>query len=159
MDAFEQVIDQGPLSREPCMKLKVSLIDCKLHEDAIHRGPAQVYPAIREAIREGMAKANAVIFEPIQIHLIEVPVEYMGDIMKLVAKKRGQVLNVEQEMTRAMIRAKLPVAEMLGWSSDLRSATAGRGVSSLIDQMFEKTPSEIQQKVIRQIKQRKGIKD
>ena len=159
MDAFEQVIDQGPLSREPCMKLKVSLIDCKLHEDAIHRGPAQVYPAIREAIREGMAKANAVIFEPIQIHLIEVPVEYMGDIMKLVAKKRGQVLNVEQEMTRAMIRAKLPVAEMLGWSSDLRSATGGRGVSSLIDQMFEKTPSEIQQKVIRQIKQRKGIKD
>ncbi len=159
MDAFEQVIDQGPLAREPCMKLKISLIDCKLHEDAIHRGPAQVYPAIRDAIREGMAKANAVMFEPIQIHLIEVPLEYMGDIMKLVSKKRGQILNVDQEMTRAMIRAKLPVSEMLGWSSDLRSATGGRGVSSLVDQMFEKMPSEIQQKVIKQIRQRKGISD
>lgn len=157
MDAFEQVIDQGPLAKEPCMRLKISLVDCKLHEDAIHRGPAQVYPAIRDAIRDGMAKATPVVFEPLQIHLIEVPIEFMGDIMKLVSQKRGQVLGATQEGTRAMIKAKLPVSEMIGWSSDLRSATNGRGVSSLVDQMFEKSPKEVQEKVIRQIKQRKGL--
>ena len=45
LDAFEMVVDQGPLAREPCIKMKISLDDTKLHEDAIHRGPAQVYPA------------------------------------------------------------------------------------------------------------------
>ena len=54
MDAFEMVMDKGPLAREPCMKMKVILTDIKLHEDAIHRGPAQVYPAVREAITEAM---------------------------------------------------------------------------------------------------------
>ena len=54
LDAFEMVMDQGPLAREPCMRMKVTLEDIKLHEDAIHRGPAQVYPAVREAITEAM---------------------------------------------------------------------------------------------------------
>ena len=51
LDAFEEVMKSGPLAREPCHKLKVSLVDLKLHEDAIHRGPAQVYPAVRDAIK------------------------------------------------------------------------------------------------------------
>ena len=157
MDAFEQVVDEGPLAREPCAKLKVTLVDAKLHEDAIHRGPAQVYPAVRDGIRDGMSKANAILLEPMQVHLIEAPVEFMGDLTKLVTSKRGQMLDVNQEGTQAVIKAKLPVAEMLGWSSDLRSATSGRGVSSLMDQMFEKTPNEVQNKVVRQIRQRKGM--
>ena len=69
------------------------------------------------------------------------------------------MLDVNQQGSTAMIKAKLPVSEMLGWSSDLRSATEGRGVSSLIDQMFEKTSNDVQNKVIRQIKQRKGLSD
>jgi len=51
----------------------------------------------------------------------------------------------------------MPVGEMLGWSSDLRSATEGRGVSSLMDQMFEKLPAELQEKIVNQIRQRKGL--
>ena len=62
LDAFEMVMDQGPLAREPCMKMKVSLMDIKLHEDAIHRGPAQVYPAVRESITEAMKKRKNTIF-------------------------------------------------------------------------------------------------
>ncbi len=72
-----------------------------------------------------MKKANATMYEPVQIHLIEVPDKFMGTITKLVGSKRGQLLNVEQEGTNAAITAKLPVAEMLGWSNDLRSATEG----------------------------------
>jgi len=157
LDAFEFVIDTGPLAREPCMKMKVSLMDIKLHEDAIHRGPAQVYPAVREGIKDAMKNASPTIFEPLQIHVIEAPDKFMGTITKLVSSKRGQMLNVEQEGTNVSIKAKLPVAEMLGWSNDLRSATEGRGVSSLSDQLFEKIPAGLQDDVIKKIRDRKGL--
>ena len=159
LDAFEMVMDQGPLAREPCTKLKVSLVDTRLHEDAIHRGPAQVYPAIREAIVEAMKKANVYILEPIQIHVIEIPERFLGEITKLIGGKRGQLLGVEQEGTNAEVKTKLPVAEMLGWSNDLRSATEGRGTSALLDQLFEKIPQSLQQDVIRRIRQRKGLSE
>jgi len=158
-DAFEMVMDQGPLAREPCMKMKVSLVDIRLHEDAIHRGPAQVYPAVREAIRGSMQKANPSLFEPVQIYLIEIPSKFLGSMTKLIGSKRGQLIKVEQEGTNASITAKLPVAEMLGWSSDLRSATEGRGVSSLKDQIFEKVPAGMQGDVIRKIRNRKGLSE
>ncbi len=157
LDAFEMVMDQGPLAREPCMGMKVVLGDIRLHEDAIHRGPAQVYPAVREAITEAMKKANPTILEPLQIHLIEVPENFMGSGTKLVGGKRGQLLDMSQEAGQAQLKAKIPVAEMIGWSSDLRSATEGRGVSSLVDQQFEKIPSALQADVIRKIRDRKGL--
>ena len=159
LDAFEMVINQGPLAREPCIKLRVSLVDTRLHEDAIHRGPAQVYPAVREAIVEAMKKANAYLFEPIQIYLIEMPDKFLSAVTKLVGGKRGQMLEVRQEGTQADMKAKLPVAEMIGWSSDLRSATEGRGTSSLLDQLFEKVPASLQPDIVRKIRQRKGLSE
>ena len=157
MDMFEDVINAGPIAKEPCLRMKVSLMDCKLHEDAIHRGPAQIYPAVRDGIRGAIMQANPVIFEPKQILQIDVPAEYMGEISKLISNKRGQLLEMNQEGNLAVIKAKLPVGEMIGWSSDLRSATGGRGNSSLVDQMFEKLPSELQDKIIKQIRERKGL--
>ncbi len=159
LDMFEDVMKSGPLAREPCVKVKVTLTDCKLHEDAIHRGPAQIYPAVRDGIRTAVMNASPVMYEPLQIQLIEAPVEYMGEISKIVGNKRGQLLEMNQEGNLVIAKAKLPVAELFGWSSDLRSATGGRGSSSLIDQMFEKLPGELQQKVIQQIIQRKGLKE
>ncbi len=159
LDAFEMVMDQGPMAREPCMKMKVSLVDIRLHEDAIHRGPAQVYPAVREAVKGSMAKANSFLLEPLQIHVIEMPDKFLGTLTKLVGGKRGQMLNVTQEGTNAEMEAKLPVAEMLGWSNDLRSATEGRGSSSLKDQLFEKVPTSLQEDVIKKIRSRKGLSE
>jgi len=94
-----------------------------------------------------------------QVMLIEAPIEYMGEITKLVSSMRGQLLDMNQEETQVAVKAKLPVMNMLGWSSDLRSATEGRGVSSLVDQSFERIPGEIQTKVIDDIKKRKGLTD
>jgi elongation factor 2 len=159
LDAFEMVMDQGPLAREPCMKLKVSLDDTRLHEDAIHRGPAQVYPAVREAILEAMKKAGSYLLEPLQIHVIEMPDKFLSAVTKLVGSKRGQMLEVKQEGTQAEMKTKLPVAEMIGWSNDLRSATEGRGTSSLLDQLFEKVPMSIRPDVIRKIRRRKGLSE
>jgi elongation factor 2 len=158
-DMFEDVMKQGPLVKDPCIGLKVSIDDMKLHEDAIHRGPAQVYPALRESIRGAVMNAGPMMFEPYQILLIDAPSEFMGEISKLISNKRGQLLDMQQEGILVNVKAKMPVAELLGWSSDLRSATGGRGTSSLIDQMFEKVPNELQQKVIKQIRDRKGLTD
>jgi len=157
LDAFEMVMDAGPLAREPCMKMMVSLVDIKLHEDAIHRGPAQVYPAVREGIKEAMNKANPSLLEPLQIHVIDMPDNFLGPATKLVGSKRGQMLDMKQEGSNAEMEAKIPVAEMIGWSSDLRSATEGRGTSSLKDQLFEKIPAGIQEDIIRRIRDRKGL--
>jgi elongation factor 2 len=157
LDAFEMVIDSGPLAHEPCMKVKVSLMDIKLHEDAIHRGPAQVYPAVRESITAAMKSGNAALLEPLQVHVIEIPDKYLSEISKLVGGKRGQIIDVKQEGTNAEVKAKIPVAEMIGWSSDLRSATEGRGTSSLLDQSFERVPVSLQQDIVRKIRDRKGL--
>ena len=159
LDAFEQVMDAGPLAREPCHKMKVSIVDMKLHEDAIHRGPAQVYPAVRDAIKDAFAKAQAVIFEPVQVHQIEAPNEFMGAITSLISQKRGNLVDVHQDAAITTIKAELPVQEMIGWTSALRSATEGRGVSNLVSQNFKRLPSELQPKVIKQIRTRKGLSE
>ncbi len=157
LDAFEMMMDKGPLAREPCTKMKVSLVDIKLHEDAIHRGPAQVYPAVRESITEAMKKADAGLLEPVQIHIIESPDKFLPTVTRLVGGKRGQLLEVHQEETETTVKAKIPVAEMIGWSNDLRSATEGRGVSSLSDQLFEKVPQSLTPEIIKRIRDRKGL--
>ena len=157
LDSFEQVIKSGPLSREPCHKVKVSLVDLKLHEDAIHRGPAQVYPAVRDSIKGAFSKASPVLFEPVQIHQIEAPSDFMSALTQLVSSKRGILIDVQQETGSVVIKAELPVSEMIGWSSDLRSATEGRGVSSLVDQHFKKMPTDLQEDTIRKIRDRKGL--
>ncbi|MDH3324715.1 MAG: EF-Tu/IF-2/RF-3 family GTPase, partial [Candidatus Peregrinibacteria bacterium] len=159
LDSFEEVMKSGPLAREPTLKLKVSLVDLKLHEDAIHRGPAQVYPAIREGLREAFAKAIPTIYEPVQIHQIEAPTDFMGAVTSLVSTKRGTLVDVQQDETGVTIRAEIPVQEMIGWTSDLRSATEGRGVSSLVSQSFKKLPSDMQAKIIKQIRDRKGLSE
>jgi elongation factor 2 len=94
-----------------------------------------------------------------QVLRIEAPNEYMGEISKLVQNKRGQLLEMNEEGSLIIVKAKMPVGEMFGWSSDLRSATGGRGNSSLVDQSFEKLPNEQQEKIIKQIKERKGLTD
>jgi len=158
MDMFEDVMKGGPLARDPCYGVKIILDDVKLHEDAIHRGPAQLYPAVREGIRGAMETAKPILFEPVQTLSFEAPVEYMGEISKLIQNKRGQLLDMEQEGAMVTVIGKLPVAETFGLSSDLRSATGGRGSSFLVDQTFERLPNELQPKVLKMLRERKGLK-
>jgi elongation factor 2 len=157
IDGWRMVIDGGPLAKEPMMKTKFVLHDAKLHVDHMHRGPAQIYPAVREGMFLSMKKGGASMLEPIQTQLVEAPVDFMGAVTGLIGSKRGVLIDVNQEGIDTFIKARIPVAEMIGWSSDLRSATEGRGVSSLIDQEFQKLPNELQTEVIRDIRQRKGL--
>ncbi|MFA5258895.1 MAG: elongation factor EF-2 [Candidatus Pacearchaeota archaeon] len=159
LDGIEQVINAGVLAREPCTKLKITLTDVKLHEDAIHRGPAQVYPAVRDSLRMTVNSASPCLFEPVQTLLIEGPLEFMGELTKLAQSKRGQILDIEQGSGHVTVKVKLPVAEMIGIASQLRSATEGRGTFSMVDQSFEKVPANIQPEVVRKIRERKGLAD
>src|SRR3989339_1582211 len=102
-------------------------------------------------------QAGPILYEPLQVLRIEAPNDYLGEVTKLVSSKRGQLLSMDQEGEITIIVSKLPVGEMFGWSNDLRSSTEGRGNSSLIDQMFEKLPYELQEKVRQLIIQRKGL--
>jgi elongation factor 2 len=159
LDGFKLVVDSGPLSREPLTKLKVSLHDVKIHVDSVHRGPAQIYPAVRRGVHEAMKKAKPGLLEPIQTHVIEAPIDFMGTITNLVASKRGVLEDVNQETGQVSVRAQIPVSEMIGWSNDLRNATGGRGVSSLAEQQFKKLPTELQEGIIKKIRSRKGLSE
>ncbi len=158
IEMFEDVMGAGPIAREPCIGLKVSIMDAKLHEDSIHRGPAQLYPAVREGIRGAILNSGAVLYEPRQTLQFEAPAEFLGDIIKLVSNKRGQLLETNQEGDHIVIKGKIPVAEMFGLASEVRSITSGRGAYFLVDQIYEKLPDELQGKVIQQIRERKGLK-
>jgi len=158
LDMFENVMEFGPMAKEPCQGVKVLFTDTKLHEDAIHRGPAQVYPAVRDGIRASMDTASPLMLEPVQTLQFEGPAEHMGDISKLISNKRGQMVDMVQEGEHVTVTGKMPVGEMFGLSSELRSATGGRGIFSLVDQNFEVLPRELQTKIVNQIKERKGLK-
>jgi len=157
IDGWKLVVDGGPLAKEPLMKTKFVLLDAKLHVDHMHRGPAQIYPAVRQGMFEAMQKGGAAILEPIQTHLVEAPVDFMGAVTALIGSKRGVLIDVNQEGNDVFIKAKVPVSSMIGWSNDLRSSSEGRGISSLMDQEFQKLPGELQNEVIRKIRQRKGL--
>ena len=81
----------------------------------------------------------------------------MSAVTALVSTKRGVLADVQQESAMTTIRAEIPVSEMIGWSSDLRSATEGRGVSSLVDQNFKRMPQELQARAVQRIRERKGL--
>ncbi len=157
MDTFEEVMDEGPIAKEPCYGVRVTLDDLKLHEDAIHRGPAQMYPAVRQAIRGAIMDASPRILEPVQTMQFDSPSEYMGDISNLISNKRGQMLDMEQDGDHVTVTGKLPVAETFGLASELRSATGGRGNFYISDQDFEELPTDMQKRVIQKIRDRKGL--
>ncbi|UCD03261.1 MAG: elongation factor EF-2 [Candidatus Aenigmatarchaeota archaeon] len=155
--SFVEAMNEGPLAREPCTGIKVKIVDAKLHEDAIHRGPAQVIPAVRRATRQAMIDGKAFILEPKQVIRIDVPSEQLSGAMKEVQNRRGQILEMNEERGATVIKAKLPVAEMFGFNSALKSGTGGQGFFWLIDVVYEPLIKELSQKVINHIRQRKGI--
>jgi len=156
-DAFTDVMDDGPLAREPCTKLKVKLEDAELHEDPVHRGEGQIRPALRWAIRQAMLSAGAQLLEPKQIIRIDVPSELIGESIREVENRRGQIIDMKEERGASVITAKLPVSEMFGFDATLKSATSGRGFYSLVETKFERVPKELFESTVRAIRKRKGL--
>lgn len=156
--AFMEAVDKGPLANEKLYGVKVKLVDAKLHEDSIHRGPAQVIPAVRNAIYGAMCQAERILLEPIQNVFLNVPTEEVGNVTRELQQRRGVILSIEQEEYQTTIVAKAPVAELFGFASAIRSATSGRVLWSTENAGYERVPRELQDQVVRKIRERKGLK-
>ena len=157
LEGFESAMDDGPIAREKVMGIKISLKDAKIHEDAVHRGPAQVLPAIRKAVYGSIMLANPTLLEPIQKVFINVPQDYMGAATREIQNRRGQIVDMSQEGDMATIQSKVPVAEMFGFAGDIRSAAEGRCLWSTESAGFERLPKELQKTIIKEIRERKGL--
>lgn len=156
-EAFEEMMSAGPMTKEPCHGLKVRLMDCKLHEDAIHRGPGQMIPCMRQAMANAMLVTGVTMFEPVQTARIDVPMDYLSEGTKLINGRRGLLLDSIQSGERMALIAEVPVSEMFGFEAALKSATGGRGFQSLIDVGYKKLPVDLQRITIDRIRQRKGL--
>ena len=157
-DAFDEAMDRGPLANEKCMAVKVMLVDAKLHEDSIHRGPAQVIPSARSAIYGAMCQAGRVLYEPIQNVFINVPEDMMGNAIREIQQRRGIIEDMKQEGDMTTVQGKCPVAEMFGFAASIRSATSGRALWSTENSGFEEMPREVVDKTVPKIRERKGLK-
>jgi elongation factor 2 len=158
LEGFEEVMKGGPLSREPCMGVKVKLMDAKLHEDAVHRGPAQVIPASRQAIQAAMLMAEDTMLEPYQKVFIQVPQAQMGGATKEIQGRRGIIINMTSEGDTTIIESKAPVSELFGFAGDIRSATEGRAMWSTEFAGFETLPTNMIGEIVKGIRERKGLK-
>jgi len=155
---FEEAMNLGPLAQEKVMALKVKLVDAKLHEDSIHRGPAQVIPAFRSAVYGAMCLGGRILMEPLTKIYINCPETVMGDALRELQQRRGVIEDIHQEGEATIIAAKAPVAEMFGFASAIRGATQGRALWSTENSGFVPVPPEIQTKVVAEIRTRKGLK-
>ena len=100
------------------------------------------------AFKNGMAKADPVLLEPIMKVEVTVPEEYMGDVMGDINSRRGRIEGMEAQAGAQIIRAMVPLSEMFGYSTTLRSRTQGRGVYSMEFAAYEPVPKSIQEQVI-----------
>ncbi len=158
IDSFVEVMNRGPLANEKVYGVKVKLSDAKLHEDSIHRGPAQVIPAGRNSIYGAMCQARRILMEPIQKVFVNVPQEIMGSVTNEIQQRRGVIEDMKQEGEEVVLTARVPVAGMFGFASAIRSATAGKVLWSSENSGYVKVPPELQPEVVREIRKRKGLK-
>ena len=158
IEAFNEVCVRGPLAEEPCMGVMVRLVDAKLHEDAIHRGPAQTIPAMRNSVKGAMVRAGPVILEPMQKLFVSVPNEWLGGVTRELTQRRGEIEDMPADGEITTVIGKVPVAETFGFSNDIRAASQGRAIWNTENCGFVELPRSLLEGVVGEIRQRKGLK-
>jgi elongation factor 2 len=158
IEGLEEALNDGPLAAEPVQGTLLRLQDAKLHEDTIHRGPAQVIPAVRNAVHNALVHGHVKLLEPIQNVRIDVPNEHMGAASGEIQGRRGRVDDMYQEGDLMVVEGVAPVDEMIGFSSDIRSATEGRASWNTENAGFRVMADNLQEETIMEIRERKGMK-
>jgi elongation factor 2 len=156
IEGFEEAMKEGPLAKENSVGVKVKLEDALIHVDPAHRGPSQIIPAIKRPLYAGMLYAGCILLEPKQKLVVTCPSDYMSGVIGQVQSRRGQITSIEQEGELVIINAKVPVSEMFGFSSEVRSASQGRAAWYVEYAGYEKLPPDLQNQVILSIRKRKG---
>ncbi len=158
IEGFRNVMEKGPLARERCRGVKVKLVDAKLHEDAIHRGPAQVIPAVKNAISAAILMADPIFLEPMLEIFISIPQNMLGNVTKDLQGRRARITDMKAEGEFVTVKAIAPVAEMFGFASDIRSATEGRAIWSTEFAGYEQLPQSMFHDKVMEVRRRKGLK-
>ncbi|MGC8850227.1 MAG: elongation factor EF-2, partial [Candidatus Bathyarchaeia archaeon] len=154
---FRWAIKEGPLAYEQIRGLKAKIVDVSLHEDPVHRGPAQIMPMTRRAIFAAFLSADPCLLEPIQKITVKVPPDLLGAVTSVITQKRGRIISVEQKEHLVYVTGELPTAETFDLSEILRSATAGRAFWGLEFSRWAPVPASMMQQVIRSVRERKGL--
>jgi len=157
VSGFRWACQAGPLCEEPIRGVKVKLMDAQLHEDPVHRGPAQIMPAIRRAIFGSFLTGDPILLEPVYRIQVSVPAQWVGEVSSLITKKRGRILSSSQKGAVLAVDGYIPVAETFGLAADLRSATSGHAFWQSQFDHWEKVPENIASTIIAEIRKRRGL--
>ncbi|WP_293443007.1 elongation factor G [Persephonella sp.] len=138
---IQEAMQNGVIAGYPVIGVKATLFDGSFHE--VDSSEIAFKIAGSMAFREAAKKANPVLLEPIMLVEVDTPEEYMGDVMGDLSKRRGKILGSEKKGTTITIKAEVPLAEMFGYATDLRSLTQGRATFSMVFEKYEEVPKNI----------------
>ena len=145
---IQGAMQTGVLAGYPVVDFKVTLVDGSYHE--VDSSEMAFKIAASMAFKEACRKGNSVILEPIMKVVVNVPEDYMGDVMGDLNSRRGQIQGMEARPGAQEITAHVPLSEMFGYATDLRSRTQGRGQYSMEPSHFEELPKSISEKIIKE---------
>ena len=145
-EGIEEAAKAGILGGFPVLGIHATVYDGSYHE--VDSSEMAFHIAGSMAFKEAMHKAGAVLLEPIMKVEVTMPEEYMGDIIGDLNSRRGRIEGMEDIGGGKMVKAYVPLSEMFGYSTDLRSRTQGRGNYSMFFEKYEQVPKSIQEKVL-----------
>jgi elongation factor G len=144
---FRDSLHKGPVAGYEVIGVKMILQDGSYHD--VDSSTMAFEIAARDCFRETFRKAQPVLLEPIMKVEVETPVEFQGPVTGQVSSKRGVILGTENRSGFAVISAEVPLAEMFGYSNDLRSMTQGKGGFSMEFLKYQKIPARYQEEIVK----------
>ncbi len=143
----QEAMQNGVLAGYPVEDVKVTLYDGSYHD--VDSSEMAFKLAGSMCFKEGAKKANPIILEPIMKVEVEIPEDYMGDVIGDLNRRRGQINSMEDRHGNKIVNAFVPLAEMFGYSTDLRSATQGRGTYAMEFDHYEEVPKNVADEIIK----------
>ncbi|MER2057433.1 MAG: elongation factor G [Niallia sp.] len=147
---LEDALQRGVLAGYPLVDIKAKLFDGSYHD--VDSSEMAFKIAASMALKNAASKCNPVILEPVMKVEVIIPEEYMGDIMGNITSRRGRVEGMEARGNAQVVRAMVPLSEMFGYATTLRSSTQGRGVFSMVFDHYEEVPKSISEEIIKKNK-------
>jgi len=154
---FREAVHTCVLAKEPAYGLKVDLEDVTVHEDPVHRGPAQILPMTWRPIWCAFLLSDPKLLEPILSFECKLPQDFVSSVIAIVQKRRGKILDMVNEEDMVMVKAEMPVSESFGIADELRSSTQGRAFWATQFSRWAAVPEQMQAEVITQIRERRGL--
>jgi elongation factor G len=142
----EEALENGPRAGYPMVDVRVTLTDGKYHDTDSSEIAFKVAGSL--ALKEAVKRAKPVLLEPIFAVEVVTPEEYMGDVIGDLNRRRGQVQGMEQRGNAQVVSAFVPLAEMFGYATDVRSTTQGRATYTMQFDRYEEVPTNIAEKVV-----------